>query len=257
MDKLQNKTHSAMQYIDLKQHESKTFSQNGEDGVLEKIFEMIGTTNKYYVEFGVESASECNTRLLKEKHEWTGLLMDGGYENHSINLHKEFITAENINTLFVKYKVPLEFDLLSIDIDFADFHVWKAISTDFQPRVIIVEYNAEHKPPDDKVCKYDKSGVWDGSVYFGASICAFQKLGFQKNYSLVYAEQKGVNLFFIRKDVLENLAKQNLGFSNTDDCEKIYNCPNYGNGPNHGHYADKQNRSYTSFEELNKDDNKC
>lgn len=44
--------------------------------------------------------------------------MDGGYENASINLHKEFITPSNINDLFAKYRVPKVFDFLSIDVDY-------------------------------------------------------------------------------------------------------------------------------------------
>jgi hypothetical protein len=40
--------------MDLAESEKKVYSQNGEDGIIEKIFETIGTTNKTYVEFGVE-----------------------------------------------------------------------------------------------------------------------------------------------------------------------------------------------------------
>ena len=43
----------------------KMFSQNDEDGVIEAIFDFIETTDKVYVEFGVESCIECNTRYLR------------------------------------------------------------------------------------------------------------------------------------------------------------------------------------------------
>ena len=49
---------------DLSQYEKKIYSQNGEDGVIEKIFEIIGTKNKHYVEFGVEDDTERNTRTI-------------------------------------------------------------------------------------------------------------------------------------------------------------------------------------------------
>ena len=44
---------------------SKTFSQNDEDGVIEAVFEFIRTTDKVYVELGVEACIECNSRYLR------------------------------------------------------------------------------------------------------------------------------------------------------------------------------------------------
>ena len=59
----------------LDRRERRITSQNGEDGVIEAIFEAIGTTNRYFVEFGCGDGTECNGSHLLEQG-WTGLLMD-------------------------------------------------------------------------------------------------------------------------------------------------------------------------------------
>lgn len=233
--------------IDLLRYEYKIYSQNGEDGIIHQIFETIGTQTKYYVEFGTENGSECNTRYLM-KRGWTGLLMDGSHRNPKINLHQEYITAENINLLFQKYHVPFDFDLLSIDIDFNDFYVWHALDKAYQPRVVIIEYNATHLPHEDKVIIYDPKGYWDKTNYFGASMLAMYHLGKSKGYSLVYAN--GVNLFFIRDDIIDELEEQEVLFKHINDVEALYRPPTYGNGPNGGHYQDPQNRTYLSSKEI-------
>lgn len=233
--------------IDLSLYERKVFSQNGEDGVIDKIFKTIKTTNKFYVEFGTEDASECNTRLLREKHQWQGLLLDGSNENLAINLRKEFITAENITKLFIKYNVPKEFDLLSIDIDFNDFYVWHAISSTYKPRVVVIEYNSTHMPHEDKIVVYHPTQMWDVTNYFGASILALARLGKKHGYTLVYADNRGVNLFFIRSSILKDL---DYKFKNAGNVKKIYRPPGYGSGPNGGHKADPQKRKFISSKEI-------
>lgn len=233
--------------INLQQHERKIFSQNGEDGVIKKIFEVIKTTNKYYVEFGVENANECNTRNLRENCGWSGLLMDGGYENKEIGLYQEFITAENINNLFQKYNVPQEFDLLSIDIDYNDFYVWKSLDEIYQTRVVIIEYNASHLPTEDKVVKYDPNAVWDTTNYFGASIRALYNLGKRKGYSLIYANNQGVNLFFVKSSILSQIEHS---FKDTNNIFLIYNSPKYGSDISGGHRADDKNRKYVTSGEI-------
>ncbi len=234
--------------FDLSQYEKKVYSQNGEDGVIEKIFELIGTSSGYYVEFGVGNGSECNTQYMRTQYGWTGIMMDSCYENTNIPLYKERITAENITSLFQKYQVPAEFDLLSIDIDSNDFYVWNAICQSYRPRVVVIEYNAAHLPHEDKVILYNPEHSWDGTDYFGASILAYYKLGRKYGYSLVYADSQGVNLFFIRDDLLENT---DISFKNMNNVMKIFRLFRSGSqGPLVSHARDPHNRPYCKAENL-------
>jgi hypothetical protein len=234
--------------IDLSRWEQRIFCQNGEDGVIAKIFELVGVHSKYYVEFGaIDGMTISNTLVLRERQGWKGLLLDASHENFQINLHKAFITAENINALFEKHNVPYDLDLLSIDIDFNDFYIWKALDDKYRPRLIIIEYNGTHLPSEDKIVPYDPNGCWDNSNYYGASIKALFNLGKKKGYSLIYAEKQGVNLFFLRDDLVEKCAYR---FKDINNVKKTYRMPKYGQGPNGGHEQDPYDRPYVSSESI-------
>jgi len=199
--------------------EQKIYSQNGEDGILKTIFYKIGTTNKFCVEFGVGGGGECNTRYLIEKQGWNFLQMDSRGKSTS-SIKKELITAENVNSIFKKYKVPKQFDLLSIDIDFNDYWVWQAIQG-YSPRVVVIEYNASIPPTRSEVVRYDPHARWDGTNYFGASLLALEKLGKAKGYTLVACERRGVNAFFVRDDLIK-------GHFKVRSASEIYKPPKYG-----------------------------
>lgn len=237
----------------LKNFEKKVFSQNGEDGIIEEIFLRIGTINRYFVEFGVEDARECNCRYLLENRGWSGLWIDGSkenidearnrYKNHPVQLIDRFITKENINSLFKEANVPKEFDLLSIDIDGNDYWIWQEL-TEYSPRAVIIEYNASIKPEKHWVYPYDAHHIFDGSRHYGASLSALVELGKTLGYSLVGCDSQGVNAFFIRNDLLNNQ------FSYSDN-EAIYHytCPKY-HGYHFGHPPQVQVKLWNAFERL-------
>lgn len=199
--------------------EQKFYSQNGEDGIIKIIFYKIKTTNKFCIEFGVESGSECNTRYLIEKKKWKYLHMDGSDDNLP-SIKKEFITAENINSLFKKYNVPSEFDLMSIDIDYNTYWVWKAVKG-YKPRVVVIEYNSSIPPNESKAVKYDPDMMWDGTNYFGASLLALVKLGKAKGYTLIGCDNMGINAFFVADDLIDNQFA-------VKDIKELYKPPRYG-----------------------------
>jgi hypothetical protein len=99
-------------------------------GVLLDAIEEVAATSllPFFVEFGVEDGSECNTRHLREgPRQWNGITMDGSHENQDLNLFKRFVSAENVNALFQSLGVPRDPAVLSIDLDMNDFHVWRSI----------------------------------------------------------------------------------------------------------------------------------
>ncbi|MCB0284689.1 MAG: hypothetical protein KDF60_19050, partial [Calditrichaeota bacterium] len=97
----------------LNKYEFQAFSQFGEDGIIQEIFNRIGITNRYFVEFGVEDGTETNTTYLLYQN-WNGLWIDGSDKNklkieesfgkaiqeRKLKIVSQFITAENIETIF-------------------------------------------------------------------------------------------------------------------------------------------------------------
>ena len=121
-------------------------SQAGQHLVLSSLFKLIGTTNKQYVEFGYNTNEICgytgpNTCMMWRAG-WTGLLMDGGHQNESINLQREMISSVNIASLFRKHSVPRDVDYVSVDIDSSDIWVLDRLLEEYAPRVVSCEYNS-------------------------------------------------------------------------------------------------------------------
>ena len=184
-------------FTELRAHERSVYSQNGEDGVLARLFECIGTTNETFVEFGAwDGETLSNTAHLRIDLGWTGLLMEGNPDKAQGVVKHEFVTAENVEALLAKYQVPEVFDLLSIDIDGNEYWVWKAIDR-FRPRIVVIEYNVFFGNRVSKTMPYDPGHVWDESYYHGASLAALRKLGREKGYTLVHVESYAPNAFFV------------------------------------------------------------
>jgi len=177
----------------------KKYSQTGEEGVLLSLFERIGTTNNYLVDFGAgDGFSLSNSQYLLEQG-WTGLRMDGNAGN---DVKSEFITAENIVGLFEKYGVPTEFDLLCLDIDGNDYWVLKSLLSKYSPRAIVLEVNGCLPVGIAQTVEYSPNFSYGGDDYYGASYLAFQRLC--SGYTIVY-NQQNLNLFLVRNDVVGDI----------------------------------------------------
>jgi len=206
--------HETYKKLFIKTKPRKTMtSQGNQDRVLHSLFgpRHLGHTNRFYVEFGFnqdsydENGSGPNTERLY-RNGWMGLEMDGSHENLTMNLRKEFITRENVASLFQKYDVPKEPDYVSIDIDSCDLWVFLGIvESEFRPRVFTVEYNA-YWPLEKSVtniCKTPDGELyrWHGDNMYGASLSALSKAANENGYSVVYVTP-ALDAFMVRKDLV-------------------------------------------------------
>ncbi len=201
--------------------------------MLLELFRRIGTTDKRFVEFGVGNGLENNT-LIWLKQGWKGLWIEGNSTNaqsirqqfsEAINAkHLTFlearITVENIEPLFAQAGITGEIDLLCIDVDGNDYHLFDKIDI-LNPRVVVTEYNAKFPPPVNWVMPYHADHNWSGSDWFGASLQAMADLYARKGYTLVACNISGVNAFFVRNDVAGE------HFVDAGDVKALYHPPRY------------------------------
>jgi hypothetical protein len=201
-------------------HEFQMFSQTGADGIVAEIFRRIGRTNSIFIEFGVGNGLENNTTALLLQG-WSGVWIEASrrsnraiqqnlkplLDEQKLMLLPRFVTKENIVDLLDGCGVPLDPDLVSIDIDGNDYWVWEALLSRYSPRVVVIEYNALLGPSVPWTVEYNPESSRSSLVAtsdFGASLKALEMLGNRNGYSLIGCDFLGVNAFFVRDDLLQD-----------------------------------------------------
>ena len=198
---------------------SNCLSQGNQDEILDRIFSVIGETNRQCVEFGfggyskatemtmkdfesrVRIASGLNTHNLIARG-WKHTFFDAELENLDINLYKRTLTGENIASVFQDVGIPKEVDYVSIDIDSVDIWVLKGLlEGGYRPRVFSVEYN-QNFPRDMLMCCEKEWAPWQvGSRIYGASAGTFNMVAEMFGYQVVEI-MPFLDMFFVRKDIL-------------------------------------------------------
>lgn len=139
-------------------------SQNGEDGVLEAIFDRIGVRTWWCVEVGAhDGMTNSNTWQFRMKHGWTGVLIEQDknlipklQENSGdddIIVHGTVDAVNSLDRILLQTLIPRNFDLLSIDVDGNDQELWRSLKH-YKPRVVVIEVDSSQEPHMDH-----KSGI--------------------------------------------------------------------------------------------------
>jgi len=187
----------------LNSFERSVTSQHGEDGVLEKVFEVIGEGDTWCVEFGSWDGRHCsNTFHLIDQRGYSAVLIEGDprrfkdllatFETNEkvipVNTYVGFGEDDDLNAILGETAIPANFDILSIDIDGNDYHVWKAL-TGYKPKVVVIEFNPTIPPSVEFV------QAADPQVAQGSSLLSTVKLGQAKGYELICVT--GANAIFV------------------------------------------------------------
>jgi hypothetical protein len=178
--------------------ERNVHSQVGEDGIIAAICRELGITTGTAVEFGAwDGVHLSNTAALREAG-WETCLIEGDPDRYA-TLVKNFsgnnkvipIQAwvqrdgpNQLDTLLARhFSKPI--DLLSIDIDGDDYHIFDSLV--MRPRIIVIELNPTIPPFIDRVNPHGSNK--------GSSLAALARLAKSKGYDLVHATV--FNAFFV------------------------------------------------------------
>lgn len=206
--------------------EFRSFSQFGEDGIIEYLIQHCDIAPCTFVEIGVETYAEANTRFLAEHRLWRGLVVDQNPRlpndlartklnwRSQVRAMSAFVTRENVREIVEAFIGTGGIGLLSVDIDGVDYWVLEEL-VGLEPALVIVEYNSlfgEVAPvsiPYD--ARFDRRRPEYHNIYYGAGLAAFDHLLRSQSYALVACTEAGNNTFFVRTDRLGGVPARTVG----------------------------------------------
>ncbi|HEY4519770.1 MAG TPA: hypothetical protein VJH33_01900 [Candidatus Paceibacterota bacterium] len=195
----------------LLQFSKNVTSEHGEDGILEHVFSVIGDGSRSCVELGALNGKHGSNvwRLIKEQH-WSGILIEAdptyfevlkreyaGTNTICLNRFVSFEGKDALGRTLSETSLPRQFDLLSLDIDGNDYHVWESL-TEYMSRVAVIEFNPSI-PNDVHFIQARDMGVQQGS-----SLKAIVELGKKKGYELVAVTE--TNAIFVLRELFPKCA---------------------------------------------------
>ena len=203
----------------LNEYARNVTSQTGEDGIIEKALDVIGENEGWCVEFGAWDGKHLsNTHNLIANKAYSAVLIEGNARRfrdlevnyrdnasvYALNTLVGFNKDDGLDALLSQTGIPVNFDLLSIDIDGNDYHVWAATES-YRPKVVVIEYN----PTIPNAVEFVQ--IRDMRVMQGSSILSLTKLARVKRYELVavtefnavFVDSKYFDLFGIQDNSVD------------------------------------------------------
>jgi hypothetical protein len=194
------------------------YSQFGEDGLVEALFELIATTNRWCFEVGAaDGVFYSNTKRLRDAG-WSAVLIEKEHAEFAKLARFESPRVRTVcatvsttgspgcrvdDLLMAVSDVPQRLDYAVIDIDGQDYWAWHDMSYHV-PRVVLIEYSPYPKRAKDR----DTGTVVDVTATYcpprggvgQAGIKPILDLGHRKGYREVAITP--VNVLFVKEGLL-------------------------------------------------------
>lgn len=191
----------------LRDYRADVYSQFGEDGMIRHALGVLPSTGRWCVELGAWNGKFCsNTHRLMSEEGWSGVFIEADadkfqelQETYAGNPRAECVhalvdfTGRDLDSVLARTGIPREFDVLSLDVDGNDIHLWESLSG-YQPTLVVIEFNPTI--PNDILFVQPA----DMAVHQGSSLAAIVELASAKGYELVATTE--VNAFFVREALL-------------------------------------------------------
>jgi len=119
-------------------------------------------------------------------------------------MRAEWFTRDNVNRVLASAGVPNEIDVLSLDIDGNDLHLWNAMTV--RPRILICEFNNAVPSELALTIPYQPDFSFaalpsDQALFRSASLAAYAAVSRRKGYRFVGMNALGFNAIFLPDDV--------------------------------------------------------
>ena len=192
-----------------KKYAKNVHSQNGEDGIIEELLKRLEINDGWVCEFGAwDGVHLSNTFALIEKG-FKGVFIEGDKRKYSdllktvqkypnitpLNNYVDHQDTENsLDNLLSKTEIPINFDVLSIDIDSYDYQVWKSLRK-YRPKIVVIEINSSVNPNNNH-------HVHTLGIYQGTGFRPTFNLGLEKNYKFVLHTG---NMIFVENELFDKL----------------------------------------------------
>ena len=217
LTKTKTLAHSLFNMIGLEVRRSRPLGSLGEprssnfneEIIIADLIQRINPSEHFYVDIGAGDGETMSNSYPLIRQGWEGLAVEGDGGRFATLAHRyapfpnaklsrNFVTPDNVISIFKGYNVPHNFAFLSLDIDGYDYFVLEKILSTYRPLLICAEINEKIPPPLAFTVLYSPAYEWTHGSFYGQSISMLEQLALKNNYKLVKLEYN--NAFLIPKE---------------------------------------------------------